>query len=149
MVRPVEKVVVVAAKGSPLTRRRQLSLTDLHDERWVLHPPDTPAGHLAAELFHTAGLKVPRAPVLTLSIHLGLKLAATAPGITASAFFPKGMFTVTDLSEGMLEVAAENAARRGIKNFQTRQCDGGRGSQYGHARDSTHVALFLASPSSG
>jgi DNA-binding transcriptional LysR family regulator len=72
-----DKVVVVAAKGSPLARRRQLSLTDLHQERWVLHPPDTPAGHLAAELFHTAGLKMPHAPVLTLSIHLGLKLAAT------------------------------------------------------------------------
>ena len=47
------------------------------------------------------------------------------PGITAAALVPKGMVTVTDLSEKMLEVAAENAARRGIKNFQTKQCDAG------------------------
>ena len=47
------------------------------------------------------------------------------PGLTAAGRVPKGMVTVTDLSNRMLEVAAENAARRGIKNFQTRQCDAG------------------------
>ena len=47
------------------------------------------------------------------------------PGITAAGRVPKGMVTVTDLSGRMLEVAAENAARRGIKNFQTKQCDAG------------------------
>jgi ubiquinone/menaquinone biosynthesis C-methylase UbiE len=47
------------------------------------------------------------------------------PGLTAAGRVPKGMVTVTDLSDRMLEVAAENAARRGIKNFQTRQCDAG------------------------
>jgi DNA-binding transcriptional LysR family regulator len=72
-----DQVAVVAAKRSPLARRRRLSLADLQEERWVLHPPETPAGHLAREIFLTAGLKVPQAPVLTLSIHLALKLAAT------------------------------------------------------------------------
>jgi SAM-dependent methyltransferase len=33
--------------------------------------------------------------------------------------------TVTDLSDQMLEVAAENAGRRGLRNFQTKQCDAG------------------------
>src|SRR4030095_16510800 len=47
------------------------------------------------------------------------------PGITAAALVPKGIVTVTDLTEKMLEVAAKNAARRGIKNFQTKQCDAG------------------------
>lgn len=47
------------------------------------------------------------------------------PGLTAAGRVPQGRVTVTDLSEKMLEVAAENAARRGIKNFQTRQCDAG------------------------
>jgi len=47
------------------------------------------------------------------------------PGLTAAGRVPKCMVTVTDLSDRMLEVAAENAARRGIKNFQTRQCDAG------------------------
>jgi ubiquinone/menaquinone biosynthesis C-methylase UbiE len=47
------------------------------------------------------------------------------PGLTAAGLVPKGTVTVTDLSDRMLEVAAENAARRGVKNFQTRQCDAG------------------------
>ena len=72
-----DHVVVVAAKHSPLHRRRGLSLSDLQSQRWVLHPPDTPAGHLAADLFRTAGLKMPPAPVLTLSIHLAQKLLGT------------------------------------------------------------------------
>jgi ubiquinone/menaquinone biosynthesis C-methylase UbiE len=47
------------------------------------------------------------------------------PGLAAAPLVPKGMVTVTDLSERMLEVAAENAARRGIRNFHTKQCDAG------------------------
>jgi len=47
------------------------------------------------------------------------------PGLTAAGIVSKGRVTVTDLSDRMLEVAAENAARRGIKNFETRQCDAG------------------------
>ena len=35
------------------------------------------------------------------------------PGLTAATLVPKGMVTVTDLSDRMLEVAAENAGRRG------------------------------------
>ena len=45
--------------------------------------------------------------------------------MTAATLVPKGMVTVTDLSDRMLEVAAENAGRRGLKNFQTKQCDAG------------------------
>ena len=47
------------------------------------------------------------------------------PGLTAAALVPKGAVTVTDLSERMLAVAAENAARRGLRNFETRACDAG------------------------
>jgi ubiquinone/menaquinone biosynthesis C-methylase UbiE len=47
------------------------------------------------------------------------------PGLSVAARVPKGKVTVTDLSSRMLEVAAENAARRGITNFETRQCDAG------------------------
>ena len=47
------------------------------------------------------------------------------PGLSAAELVPKGTVTVTDLSDRMLEVAADNAARRGIKNFQTKQCDAG------------------------
>jgi len=47
------------------------------------------------------------------------------PGLTAARIASKGKVTVTDLSDRMLEVAAENAARRGIMNFETMQCDAG------------------------
>ncbi|OWW00232.1 methyltransferase domain-containing protein [Rhizobium sp. R693] len=47
------------------------------------------------------------------------------PGLTAAALVPLGDVTVTDLSERMLAVAAENAARRGLTNFKTKVCDAG------------------------
>jgi ubiquinone/menaquinone biosynthesis C-methylase UbiE len=47
------------------------------------------------------------------------------PGLSAAGLVPKGTVTVTDLSDRMLEVAADSAARRGIENFQTKQCDAG------------------------
>jgi ubiquinone/menaquinone biosynthesis C-methylase UbiE len=47
------------------------------------------------------------------------------PGLTAAASVPRGSVTVTDLSELMLAGAADNAARRGIHNFETRQADAG------------------------
>jgi ubiquinone/menaquinone biosynthesis C-methylase UbiE len=47
------------------------------------------------------------------------------PGLTAATLVPRGRVTVTDLSERMLAVAAENAAHRGLRNFETRACDAG------------------------
>ncbi|MCQ1854022.1 methyltransferase domain-containing protein [Neorhizobium galegae] len=47
------------------------------------------------------------------------------PGLTAAAMVPRGRVTVTDLSERMLAVAAENAARRHLTNFETKVCDAG------------------------
>jgi ubiquinone/menaquinone biosynthesis C-methylase UbiE len=45
------------------------------------------------------------------------------PGLTAATRVPKGTVTITDLSEGMLEVAREKAARRRITNLATKLCD--------------------------
>lgn len=47
------------------------------------------------------------------------------PGLTAATRMPRGKVTITDLAEKMLRVAEENAARRGIRNIETRQCDAG------------------------
>jgi SAM-dependent methyltransferase len=47
------------------------------------------------------------------------------PGLTAAARIPQGKVTVTDLAEKMLRVAEENAARRGLRNVETRQADAG------------------------
>ena len=41
------------------------------------------------------------------------------PGLTAAALVPRGSVTLLDLSEGMLLVASEKAAGRGLDNVQT------------------------------
>lgn len=45
------------------------------------------------------------------------------PGLTAASIAKNGKVVITDLSDGMLDVALENATRRGIKNIETKQCD--------------------------
>lgn len=45
------------------------------------------------------------------------------PGLTIATMLDKGKVIITDLAEGMLEVARENAALRGIKNIETEVCD--------------------------
>jgi ubiquinone/menaquinone biosynthesis C-methylase UbiE len=45
------------------------------------------------------------------------------PGLTIASYLNRGKVIATDLAEGMLEVAQENAKKRGIKNFETIVCD--------------------------
>lgn len=45
------------------------------------------------------------------------------PGLTIATMLTNGKVIMTDLSVGMLEIARENATRRGIKNIETQVCD--------------------------
>jgi len=45
------------------------------------------------------------------------------PGLTIASQIKNGKVIITDLSEDMLEIAAENAVKRNIKNIETRACD--------------------------
>lgn len=45
------------------------------------------------------------------------------PGLTIASMLTGGKVIITDLAEDMLEIARENAIRRGIKNIETRACD--------------------------
>jgi DNA-binding transcriptional LysR family regulator len=72
-----DHVLVVAGKHHPLARARRLSLRDLIGERWILPPPSSIPGHLAAEIFAATHLKLPDAPVVTISIHLAQRLLAS------------------------------------------------------------------------
>src|SRR5690242_1018498 len=45
------------------------------------------------------------------------------PGLTIASMLKHGKVIGTDLSESMLAVAAENAGKRGIHNFETVCCD--------------------------
>jgi DNA-binding transcriptional LysR family regulator len=77
-----DQVVVVAGRHSKWARSRRLQLADLTGERWILPPPDTMPSSLAAELFRACSAEMPRAPVTTLSIHLGCQLVASARFVT-------------------------------------------------------------------
>jgi len=45
------------------------------------------------------------------------------PGLTIATMLNGGKVVITDLSDDMLVVARENAAKRGIQNIETRACD--------------------------
>jgi len=47
------------------------------------------------------------------------------PALSAASRCPQGKVMMTDLAEKMLLVAKESAARRGLRNVETRQCDAG------------------------
>lgn len=86
-------------------------------KKWDAHvlPWLAPVG---AALLEAAHLR-PDAHVLDVASGTG------EPGLSAAARCPQGRVVVTDLAEGMLRVAAENAARRGLGNVITRQADAG------------------------
>jgi ubiquinone/menaquinone biosynthesis C-methylase UbiE len=45
------------------------------------------------------------------------------PGLTIADLVPNGKVVITDLAEGMLAVARDNAAKKGIANYETVACD--------------------------
>lgn len=57
------------------------------------------------------------------AIVLDVAAGTGEPGLTIASHLNGGKVVSTDLAEGMLEVAQENAKKRGIKNFETIVCD--------------------------
>jgi ubiquinone/menaquinone biosynthesis C-methylase UbiE len=45
------------------------------------------------------------------------------PGLTIASMLTEGKVSITDLAERMLEIARENAMKRGIKNIEIHACD--------------------------
>ncbi|GAB3495967.1 hypothetical protein GCM10027341_14060 [Spirosoma knui] len=45
------------------------------------------------------------------------------PGLTIASLVTNGKVVITDLAEGMLDVARDNATRKGITNYETVVCD--------------------------
>lgn len=45
------------------------------------------------------------------------------PGLTIATIVKNGKVVITDLAEGMLEVARDNATKKGITNYETVACD--------------------------
>lgn len=56
-------------------------------------------------------------------IVLDIAAGTGEPGLTIATSLKNGKVIMADLSESMLEIALENAAKKGIKNIETRVCD--------------------------
>ena len=72
-----EPLVVAAGFESPWAKRRNFTLADLKEEPWVLAQPGSLARSLQDEAFRLSGLDVPAATVLTVSLHLYMRVIET------------------------------------------------------------------------
>jgi DNA-binding transcriptional LysR family regulator len=72
-----EPLVVAAGSESSWAKRRKLTLADLIGEPWVLAQPGSLARSLHEEVFRRNGLESPSATVLTVSLHLYMRLIET------------------------------------------------------------------------
>ena len=72
-----EPNVVVAGSESHWAKRRNLTLADLIGEPWVLAQPGSLARSLQDEVFRKSGLESPSATVMTVSLHLYMRVIET------------------------------------------------------------------------
>jgi DNA-binding transcriptional LysR family regulator len=72
-----EPLVVAAGSESSWAKRRKLTLADLIGEPWVLAQPGSLARSLHEDVFRRNGLESPSATVLTVSLHLYMRLIET------------------------------------------------------------------------
>jgi DNA-binding transcriptional LysR family regulator len=69
-----DRLLVVTGSRNKWTRRQKVNLGDLLGEPWVFPSPGTISSVLVAEAFHAAGIKPPRAAVLSSSMAMNIHL---------------------------------------------------------------------------
>jgi DNA-binding transcriptional LysR family regulator len=78
-----DRIHIVVGLQSRWARRRKIALAELIGEPWALPAPDSLAGSMIAAAFSACDLNMPRATVVTSSIHLlGAGLPATGRFLT-------------------------------------------------------------------
>jgi DNA-binding transcriptional LysR family regulator len=87
-----EPLLVAAGAENPWLRRRRIELADLMDEPWVLPTPESVPGTLVAELFQSAGLKLPARAVICASLQMNDALLATGRYL---AVYPASVLRLT------------------------------------------------------
>jgi DNA-binding transcriptional LysR family regulator len=92
-----EEMVVIAAQGHPLQRRRRLTLADLADEAWVLPPPYTAFYGQVTATFDAAGTPLPGHRIRTLSspVSHGLVMRTDALAFVPSSLLALGYLAPT------------------------------------------------------
>jgi DNA-binding transcriptional LysR family regulator len=78
-----EESLVVAGKQSRWATRPQIDLAELVNEPWILASSDSQVHSNLAAAFRARGLQMPRASLMTYSVHLRTSLVATGDFITA------------------------------------------------------------------
>jgi len=78
-----DELVVAAGVRSQWARRRQIDLAELVNEAWIVAPPYTWNHRRLAEAFQARGLDMPKASLVTLSVHIVGQLLATGEYISA------------------------------------------------------------------
>jgi DNA-binding transcriptional LysR family regulator len=74
-----ETTVIVAGRRNRWTRRRKVELADLVDERWVFPAPGSVAERIAAEMFRSSGLEMPRLGIVCAPMPVIPALVADGP----------------------------------------------------------------------
>jgi DNA-binding transcriptional LysR family regulator len=77
-----DPVFVVAGLRNRWARRRKVDLAELVDEPWLLPPPASANHDRLVEAFSVAGLKLPKASLVTFSIDLRARLCAGGRYVT-------------------------------------------------------------------
>jgi DNA-binding transcriptional LysR family regulator len=77
-----DSAAVAAGANSPLRRRRNVTLPELMEERWILQPADTIAGRSHFEAFQEAGVGAPAKLITTTSVQIQIGLVASQRYLT-------------------------------------------------------------------
>jgi len=78
-----DQMVVATHPSNRWTGRRRIELAELIDEAWFLSAPDTWAHARLADICRSRGLDVPRARIVTVSVHIRNHMLASGRFITA------------------------------------------------------------------
>lgn len=79
------RLVIVASKSNPLSRKRRLKLADLVNEPWTLPAPDNEFGMIYAQAFRQVGFDLPPARVVTPAVLWRLALVAKSNFLTVAS----------------------------------------------------------------
>lgn len=71
---------------------------------------------IGEEIIHSLKLK-------STDVVLDVAAGTGEPGLTIATIVTKGKVVITDLAEGMLDVARDHAIKKGITNYETVACD--------------------------
>ena len=82
-----DSVAIMTAASNPLTRRRNLTLSDLLHEPWLLFPYESFFGSMIGEIFRSNGVDPPRLTVSTLSVHAQNEFLVTGRFLTVLPSF--------------------------------------------------------------